>query len=138
MGRAIELLEHMEAFQAWSADHFKLDEPGTLFHVKKERTSFMRRFAPEGVATGLVWSANVRTLRHVIETRTAPSAEEEIRLIFGRVGELMAEEAPVLFGDYTVLADGAWVPGWRNMVADTLGPNAFAPLPWTRSPLIRT
>ena len=74
----------------------------------------MRRFAPEGVATGLVWTANVRTLRHTIEARTAEGAEEEIRLLFGKIGEMVREEAPALFGDY-VVEDGAWVPQWRKV-----------------------
>lgn len=115
MARAIHLLEEMEAFQVWMADHFKLDDDGVPFKEKKHKTSFMRRFAPEGVATTIVWSANVRTLRHVIECRTAEGAEEEIRLVFGKVGELMKKEAPALFGDYTVTDDGTWVPGWRKV-----------------------
>ena len=114
MKRATDLLEPMEEFQRWMADHFGLDEEGVPFAVKKHRTSFMRRFAPEGVATGLVWTANVRTLRHTLETRTAPGAEEEIRLIFHKIGEIMVQEAPALFGDYTV-TDGAWVPKWRKV-----------------------
>lgn len=114
MARAAGMLERMEEFQRWMADRFGLDEEGVKFHEKKEKTSFMRRFAPEGLATGLVWTANVRTLRHVIENRTAPGAEEEIRLLFGKIGELMVEEAPSLFGDYTVV-DGVWVPGWRKV-----------------------
>ncbi|PJE99164.1 thymidylate synthase (FAD) [Streptomyces carminius] len=114
MERATDLLGRMEEFQGWMAGHFGLDEEGVKFSEKKAKTSFMRRFAPEGVATGLVWTANVRTLRHVIENRTAPGAEEEIRLVFAKVGELMRREAPALFGDYTV-TDGAWVPGWRKV-----------------------
>lgn len=114
MERATGLLEQMEGFQLWMAEHFKLDEEGVPFHEKKHKTSFMRRLAPDGVATGLVWSANVRTLRHTIESRTAPGAEEEIRLLFSRIGELMRDECPALFGDYTV-EDGAWVPGWRKV-----------------------
>jgi hypothetical protein len=27
----------------------------------------------------------------------------------------MRAEAPALFGDYQVAADGAWVPGWRKV-----------------------
>jgi thymidylate synthase (FAD) len=104
----------MEEFQGWMAEHFGLDDEGVPFKEKKHKTSFMRRFAPEGVATGLVWTANVRTLRHVIEARTAPGAEEEIRLLFGRLGELMRGEAPALFGDY-VVEDGAWTPQWRKV-----------------------
>ena len=114
MERATGLLEQMEAFQLWMAEHFKLDEEGVPFHEKKHKTSFMRRLAPDGVATGLVWSANVRTLRHTIEARTAEGAEEEIRLLFNKIGELMREECPALFGDY-VVEDGAWVPTWRKV-----------------------
>ncbi|WP_433357665.1 FAD-dependent thymidylate synthase (plasmid) [Microtetraspora malaysiensis] len=114
MGRAVELLDHMEEFQRWAAEHFGLDDDGASFGEKKHRTSFMRRLAPEGVATGMVWSANVRTLRHVIESRTAAGAEEEIRLVFGQVAEIMREEAPALFGDY-VVTDGAWVPAHRKV-----------------------
>ena len=84
------------------------------FREKKHKTSFMRRFAPDGVATGLLWSANVRTLRHTIEARTDQGAEEEIRLVFGKIGELMRAEAPALFGDYTI-TDGAWIPQWRKV-----------------------
>lgn len=114
MKRALFTLDTLEIFQRWMAEHFGLDDGGVKFAEKKHKTSFMRRFAPEGVATGMVWSANVRTLRHVIESRTAPGAEEEIRLVFGKVGELMREELPALFGDYTV-QDGAWIPGWRKV-----------------------
>lgn len=114
MKRATSMLEQLEQFQMWMADHFGLDEEGVPFAEKKHRTSFMRRFAPEGLATGLVWTANVRTLRHTIEARTAAGAEEEIRLLFQRIGELMRKEAPALFGDY-VVEDGAWVPGWRKV-----------------------
>ena len=83
MKRATALLGQMEEFQRWMAEHFGLDEEGVPFHEKKEKTSFMRRFAPDGVATGIVWTANIRTLRHTIEARTDPGAEEEIRLVFG-------------------------------------------------------
>lgn len=114
MSRCTALLEQLEGFQGWLADHFGLDEEGVQFSEKKHKTSFMRRFAPEGVGTGLVWSANVRTLRHAIEARTAPGAEEEIRLVFGLIGEIMAKECPALFGDY-IVDDGVWVTGWRKV-----------------------
>ena len=114
MKRATALLDQMEEFQRWMAQHFGLDEEGVPFHEKKEKTSFMRRFAPDGVATGIVWTANIRTLRHTIEARTDPGAEEEIRLVFGKIGEIMRAEAPALFADYEV-QDGAWVPKWRKV-----------------------
>jgi thymidylate synthase ThyX len=115
MKRATALLAEMEAFQGWMSEHFGLDDEGVPFHEKKHKTSFMRRLAPDGVATGLVWTANIRALRHTIEMRTDPGAEEEIRLVFGKIGAIMRQEAPALFGDYQVSADGAWVPGWRKV-----------------------
>jgi thymidylate synthase (FAD) len=114
MKRSRALLEQMEEFQHWMTDHFGLDAGGVPFHEKKHKTSFMRRFAPDGVATGLLWTANIRTLRHTIEARTDQGAEEEIRLVFGMIGELMRAEAPVLFGDYEV-QDGTWIPNWRKV-----------------------
>jgi len=114
MERATAVLEQLEQFQLWMAGHFGLENEGVPFHEKKHKTSFMRRFAPDGVATGLLWTANIRTLRHIIEARTDPGAEEEIRLLFGKIGELMRAEAPALFGDYTV-EDGAWIPRWRKV-----------------------
>jgi thymidylate synthase (FAD) len=53
-------------------------------------------------------------LRHTIEARTDRGAEEEIRLVFGKIGELMRAEAPALFSDYEI-ADGAWIPQWRKV-----------------------
>ncbi len=114
MKRATALLDQMEELQRWMAGHFGLDDAGVPFHEKKHKTSFMRRLAPDGVATGIVWTANIRTLRHTIEARTDPGAEEEIRLVFGKIAELMRAEAPLLFGDYEV-QDGAWVPQWRKV-----------------------
>ena len=100
MERAVPLLEQMESFQVWMAEHFGLDKEGVKFAKKKHRTSFMRRFAPIGLATTIGWSANVRTIRHVIEMRTSRHAEEEIRVVFGKVARIMQERYPNLFGDY--------------------------------------
>ena len=115
MERAEGLVEAMEEFQVWAADHFGLDEPGTDFTTKKHMTSWMRRFAPDGVATGIVWTANVRTLRHVIEMRTSPGAEEEIRLVFDGVAKVMVQECPALFADFERYGDGGWVPQHRKV-----------------------
>ncbi len=113
MDRCLKVIDDLEAHQTWMAEHFKLDEEGTKFSHKKHMTSFMRRFAPEGLATGIVYTANLRTLRHVIEMRTAPGAEEEIRLVFDKLGQIMLAEAPAIFADYTV-EDGTWIPGTRK------------------------
>ena len=85
------------------------------FAVKKEITSALRRLAPIGLSTDILWTANVRTLRHVIEMRTAPGAEEELRLVFDQVARLMLVEAPNLFQDFARQEDGSWVPEWRKV-----------------------
>ena len=72
------------------------------FHLKKKYTSAARRLAPIGLATNIGWSCNIRTLRHVIEMRTDPSSEEEIRLVFAKVAEIAIERWGNILGDYTV------------------------------------
>ena len=115
MLRAKAFLDHAEEFQRWMTENFGLDEEGIPFTAKKRLTSFKRRFIPDGVATGLMWTANVRTLRHVIALRTDSAAEEEIRLVFGKVAEVMQEEAPALFRDFTRRDDGSWAPRYRKV-----------------------
>jgi thymidylate synthase (FAD) len=85
------------------------------FAVKKEITSALRRLAPIGLSTDIMWTANVRTLRHVIEMRTALGAEEELRQVFNLVAQAMKSEAPNLFQDFQRQEDGSWVPEWRKV-----------------------
>ena len=75
-----------------------------------EVTSALRRLAPIGLSTDIVWTANLRTLRHVIEMRTSPGAEEELRLVFDQVAQIMTSEVPGLFQDFQRSEDGAWRP----------------------------
>lgn len=105
-----DLLLYMENHQQWMAAHFKLDDAGVPFSEKKAKTSYMRRFAPDGVATGIVWTANFRSLRHILELRTDPAAEEEIRIVFDRVGQLCQRYFPTVFQDFIREQDGTWKP----------------------------
>ncbi|MFO8076867.1 MAG: FAD-dependent thymidylate synthase [Actinomycetota bacterium] len=108
--QVISIVEQLEEFQRSAADELGLDEEGVPFHEKKEVTSALRRLAPIGLSTDIIWTANVRTLRHVIEMRTAPGAEEELRLVFDAIAECMLAEAPGLFADFTRGDDGSWTP----------------------------
>lgn len=110
----VSILETLDEFQISAAEHFELDKEGTPFHKKKEITSALRRLAPEGLTTVIFWTANIRTIRHVIQMRTDHGAEEEMRIIFDKVGQIMLQEAPLLFGDFTV-EDGAWVTEYRKV-----------------------
>jgi len=100
----VNTFEHLEQLQRDLARYLELDKEGLPFARKKILTSAMRRIAPLGLATSIGWSTNPRTLRWVLEMRTDPSAEEEIRVVFGLVGELVLRRYPHLFGDFVVEA----------------------------------
>jgi len=105
-------VQYLEQLQKELSEIFELDKLED-FDKKKKLTSAMRRIAPIGLATAIGWSANIRTLRHVIEMRTHPGAEEEIRYVFGKVAELVRSRYPNLFADYEIeIVDG--LPWWKT------------------------
>ncbi len=113
----VKTLEQLEEVQRKLAEIYAIDDE-KHFDRKKKLTSAFRRVAPIGVATTVGWSANLRALRHVIEMRTAPEAEEEIRLVFGKVYETVRERYPNVFSDYELeTVDGLpWArPGNRKV-----------------------
>ena len=108
----VSILEELEEFQVRAA--MELDVDNLPMAEKKKVTSALRRLAPLGLSTSMVWTANIRTLRHVISMRTAKDAEEEIRMVFDQVATIMQEWAPMLFSDYTKTTDGEWItPYWK-------------------------
>lgn len=113
--RATQQIEIDELFQVWMTEHFGLDDPGVPFAEKKAKTSFMRRFAPGGVATNMVMSANIRSIRHMIEMRNSEHAEEEIILVFREIAHIMIQEVPLLFGDYKLNEAGEYVSPYRKV-----------------------
>jgi thymidylate synthase (FAD) len=113
--QVVSIVEQLEEFQVAAAQQLGIDEDGVPFHVKKEVTSALRRLAPIGLSTDIIWTANLRTLRHVIEMRTAPGAEEELRLVFDRIAEIMRAEAPGIFQDFARQDDGSWAPEHRKV-----------------------
>jgi len=113
--KVLAIVEQLEEFQREAAEQLGLDEAGVPFHVKKEATSALRRLAPIGLSTDIIWTANVRTLRHVIEMRTDPGAEEELRLVFDEIAAIMKREAPLLFQDFERREDGSWVPAYHKV-----------------------
>lgn len=107
----VSMVEQLEEFQVEMAEAFGLDDPGVDFAYKKEVTSALRRLAPIGLSTMMTWSANLRTLRHVIEMRTSKHAEEEIRIVFQDVARKLRATCPLVMADYEVNDDGEWIPG---------------------------
>jgi thymidylate synthase ThyX len=113
--QVLAIVEQLEDFQVSAAKELGIDADGVPFHVKKEVTSALRRLAPIGLSTDIVWTANARTLRHVIEMRTAEGAEEELRSVFDKIARVMQVEAPNLFQDFARQDDGSWVPEHRKV-----------------------
>ena len=93
--------EALERLQKELAEVYGIEDEAK-FSEKKKMTSAFRRMAPIGLATTMGWSCNFRALRHVIELRTDPHAEEEIRFLFAEVYKVVSERYPNLFQDYEV------------------------------------
>lgn len=83
------------------------------FDLKKRITSALRRLMPDGMATSIVWTANHRTIRHVITMRTAESAEVEIRFVFDRVARIMKERFPLIYQDFEYAELDDKTRSWR-------------------------
>ncbi|HEX3392797.1 MAG TPA: FAD-dependent thymidylate synthase [Solirubrobacteraceae bacterium] len=113
--QVLSVVEQLEELQTSAAGALGIDAQGVPFAVKKEVTSALRRLAPIGLSTDIVWSANARTLRHVIEQRTAVGAEEEMRLVFDLIARVMMAEAPLLFADFARDEDGTWRPEHKKV-----------------------
>lgn len=84
--------------------------PESKFYLKKQITSMMRRIIPMGVATGGIWTGNLRAIRHVLTMRTSAAAEEEICFVFSSIMKKIAELEPNIFGDFAQDEHGFWKP----------------------------
>jgi thymidylate synthase (FAD) len=97
-----EMFNQAELFLERLNNFSRIDSSGNSFTHKKELTSAFRRIVPDGITTTIGWSANFRTLRHVIELRTSRHAEEEIRILFAEVAKKCFERWPNLFQDHAI------------------------------------
>jgi thymidylate synthase (FAD) len=88
--------------------------PESKFQEKKQ-IPMMRRIIGMGVATGGVWSGNIRAVRHVLTMRCEPAAEEEILHVFSRIAGMMLQREPMLLGDFTMDEAGFWRPKYRKV-----------------------
>ncbi len=109
MAQTVSTIEDLYAQMLISEDIDNLED----FGKKKKVTSALRRVAPHGMAWDFGWSANIRTIRHVIEMRSDPGAEEEIRIFADLLAREMRTRAPYLFGDYVAQpVTGEPTPDW--------------------------
>ncbi len=97
--RFLAVFEQMEKGYRELERNFDWDKLG--FEQKKRLTSALRRIIPDGIATNVIWTANHRALRWIIEMRTDPAAEIEIRKVFGMVAEICIKDYPLLYSDFT-------------------------------------
>lgn len=95
-------------------DILKLDEEKS-FDIKKKLTSAVRRLTPNGMANHILVTANARAWRHMIEMRTSRHAEEEIRLVFGKIYKELLSRYPNIYQDTTEeLIDGLLEVKFKN------------------------
>lgn len=109
-----EVFEFVEKRYAELLKLWDMEAGDKNFDYKKKVTSCLRRIVPLGVATGGVWTGNIRALRHVLALRTDPSAEEEIAWTFGLIAEDIISREPMLFQDFE-LHGGRAVPKYRKV-----------------------
>lgn len=101
-----EAFSKMEALVKVLEKHFDIDNMKDM-KMKKVLTSAFRRIIGNGQANHIIFTANHRALRHIIEMRTSRGAEEEIRIVFAEVFALVAKRYPAIYHDGIVgLYDG--------------------------------
>ena len=86
----------------------------STFKKKKTLTSLGRRIIGMGVATGGVWSGNLRALRHIFTMRCDAAAEEEILEVASLMLVAMQQAEPLIFRDFHIV-DGYWRPTYLKV-----------------------
>jgi thymidylate synthase (FAD) len=104
-----EVVDFLENTQKELSDIFGLANIAD-FTTKKQLTSMFRRLAPIGLGTTIMVTGNLRSWRHIIEMRTSSHAEEEIRIVTGKIADICKQQFPSAFQDMTFDREQeAWV-----------------------------
>jgi thymidylate synthase (FAD) len=100
---ADELLEKQEGGAAMLSADYKTD-------ARKKVQQTARSLLPNETEAPMVFTGNVRALRHIIEMRADAHAESEIRALALRLFLCLHRSDPILFGDYELdeLPDGTY------------------------------
>lgn len=78
----------------------KIQDELTAAGFDKKTTNGAARYVlPHSLSTELVWTSNVRELRHIIKMRCSPAADAEIRNLMYEVFCLAADMCPLYFQD---------------------------------------
>lgn len=113
--RGLEWLACMinaEAAYAKLTDYLAVLAPTELSGTDRRKWARQaaRSVLPECTETKIMITVNARALRHIIEQRCSRHADAEIRRLAGVLLDVMQNESPNLFGDYTKtqLPDGSF------------------------------
>lgn len=68
--------------------------------ARKQARGAARGVLGNALPTALIFTANIRALRNVLEQRASPAADAEIRLLAGAIFEAALEVAPEYLSDY--------------------------------------
>ena len=100
---AEELLDRQEGGAAMLSADYKTD-------ARKKVQQTARSLLPNETEAPMVFTGNVRALRHIIEMRADAHAESEIRALALRLFLCLHRTDPILFGDYelSTLPDGTY------------------------------
>jgi thymidylate synthase ThyX len=105
---------HQEEMYGKLLEVWDMEDGSKNFDYKKKVTSCLRRIVGMGVATGGVWTGNIRAVRHVISMRTEEAAEEEIFEVYTKIAVKMIEQEAMLFSDFKQLPHGGYRPdNWK-------------------------
>jgi len=97
------------------------DNTDKSFALKKQMTSLIRRIAPMGISTNIIFTANARALRHMIVQRTSPHAEVEIQQVFRSIAGTVKKQAPAIFADLQAMGDGSYESRFAKWTCNQCG-----------------
>jgi thymidylate synthase (FAD) len=109
---AEQLLERQEGGASMLTADFKTD-------ARKKVQQTARSLLPNETEAPMVFTGNVRAIRHIIEMRADAHAESEIRNLALRIFLCLRTVDPILFGDYELaeLPDGTYTVTTENRKA---------------------
>jgi thymidylate synthase (FAD) len=109
---AERLLERQEGGASMLTADYKTD-------ARKKVQQTARSLLPNETEAPMVFTGNVRALRHIIEMRADAHAESEIRNLVLRLFLCLQTVDPILFGDYELgeLPDGTYTVSTQNRKA---------------------
>lgn len=108
-----DLIKYIESVYQTLEDEYGINEMKN-FEEKKALTSALRRILPQGMATAMLYTMNLRAARHIIQLRTSKQAEEEIRIVFDDIATMIKNECPLLMADMERTEDFNGIGEWRS------------------------